>query len=316
MGMVRYDSGVPSPDDLLISTQIMFGIGILMFAIASAHLGEKQTQLSSRSAEGRWRPVPRHQLLPHAPRVRRSRGRPGGPCSVLRRAGEPDPYCQRHALCNAGDSRRRSRCAYSSTLRQFHRLMSPQIYHTYVIWGRNWKVATPLVALFIACTSTPHPSFSFSADPSIRVVSGYFVCGLYPSEPLNSSIFDSPLRAWISAFYAMSCVQSSLTTGLMAYRLWSMDRRTARYRADTGGLMPALLILVQSAALQLLAELIVLVLYASGLSLQYIVLETITPLVVCYAQSLRRRIAAERQSRRPSPSMRSPSASRCARQRR
>lgn len=111
-------------------------------------------------------------------------------------------------------------------------------------------------------------------------VSGYSVCGLYPAEKAGSSIFDPRLLAWISTFYAVSFIQSLLTTGLMAYRIWTADRHAAKYRADKGNLMPILRILVESAALQLIIEIIVLGLYAGGNNAQYILLETITPSVV------------------------------------
>lgn len=114
----------------------------------------------------------------------------------------------------------------------------------------------------------------------------------------------------------MSFVQSLLTTGLMAYRIWSADRRSARYRADTGNLMPILRILVESAALQLLVEMLVLIFYASGLNSQYILLETITPLVVRGTRSLCYRPAADYRLCRPSPSTRSRYVLRCALRRR
>lgn len=148
------------------------------------------------------------------------------------------------------------------------------IYRTYIIWGRNWKIITPLLILLIAGT-----------------VSGYSVCGLYPSETGDASIFDPRLLAWISAFYAVSLVQSLLTTGLMAYRIWRTDRRSAQYRLEKTGLMPVLRILVESAALQLIVELVVLAFYAGGLNAQYVLLETITPIVAITFNAITIRIA-------------------------
>ena len=111
-------------------------------------------------------------------------------------------------------------------------------------------------------------------------MSGYTVCGLYPSETLDSTVFDPRLTHWITTFYAIAFVQSFLTTTLMAYRIWQTDRRSAKYRTGEGNLLPLMRILVESAALQLLVELLLLALYAANINAQYILLELVTPLVV------------------------------------
>ena len=111
-------------------------------------------------------------------------------------------------------------------------------------------------------------------------MSGYSTAALYRTIDATASIFDPVLLHWISAFYATSFIQSFLTTFLMAYRIGMADRKTAKYRMSSGSLMPVLRILVESAALQLVIELIVLILYACNHNTQYILLETITPIVV------------------------------------
>lgn len=73
---------------------------------------------------------------------------------------------------------------------------------------------------------------------------------------------------------------------LMAYRIWTADRRSARYRANRGNLLPVLRILVESAALQLLVEFVLLIMYAINLNAQTILLELVTPLVVRVRTSL------------------------------
>ncbi|KAF7795068.1 hypothetical protein EIP86_006212 [Pleurotus ostreatoroseus] len=148
------------------------------------------------------------------------------------------------------------------------------VYRTWVIWGRDWRAVVLPCALIIAST-----------------VSGYAVCGLYPSEKSDASIFDPRLLHWITAFYAVSFVQSFLTTSLMAYRIWQADRRSAKFRASEGSLLPVLRILVESAALQLVVEFVLLVLYAANENAQYILLELVTPLVAITFNAITIRIA-------------------------
>lgn len=148
------------------------------------------------------------------------------------------------------------------------------IYRTYVIWGRNWRAVILPAALLI-----------------VGMISGYSVCGLYPTEATGRTVFDPRLQAWISTFYAVSFIQSFLTTGLMAFRIWQTDRRSKQYRADKSNLLPVMRILIESAALQLLVEFILLVLYAINLNAQFILLEIVTPLVAITFNAITIRIA-------------------------
>lgn len=126
---------------------------------------------------------------------------------------------------------------------------------------------------------SPQP-LRFIQARSISAVSGYTVCGLYPSQSANETVFDPRLTHWISTFYAIAVIQSAMTTGLMAYKLWQIDRRTAGSRVASGNLFPVLRILVESASLQFVVETILLALYAANYNAQYILLEIVTPLVV------------------------------------
>ncbi|KAI0341499.1 hypothetical protein BDW22DRAFT_1359087 [Trametopsis cervina] len=149
------------------------------------------------------------------------------------------------------------------------------IYRTWVVWGRDWRpVVIPCCLLVVS------------------LVSGYSVCGLYPTEDPNSTVFDPRLMSWIRTFYAISVVQSGLTTGLMAYRIWQTDKRSASYRTNSSGnLMPILRILIESASIQFVAEVILLSLYSANYNAQYMLLELITPLVGITFNAITVRIA-------------------------
>ena len=112
------------------------------------------------------------------------------------------------------------------------------------------------------------------------LVSGYSVCGLYPTEDPNSTVFDPRLMNWITTFYAITVVQGGLTTGLMGFRIWQADQKTASIRTGRSNLMPVLRILIESASIQFMAEVILLSLYSANYNAQYLVLESVTPLVV------------------------------------
>lgn len=67
----------------------------------------------------------------------------------------------------------------------------------------------------------------------------------------------------------------------MSYRIYITHKRSANYNIGQGRLLSILRILVESAALQLIVEIVLLSLYASDINAQYILLESVTPIVVC-----------------------------------
>ncbi|KAJ7462110.1 hypothetical protein FB451DRAFT_1044024, partial [Mycena latifolia] len=73
-------------------------------------------------------------------------------------------------------------------------------------------------------------------------------------------VFDSSIDAWVKTFYSLAVAQNIITTTLMPWCLAATDRKTAAYQVGQGNLKPILRILVESAALYLTAE-IILVLY-------------------------------------------------------
>jgi hypothetical protein len=108
------------------------------------------------------------------------------------------------------------------------------------------------------------------------------VCGLYPTVDPNASIFNPVLLDWITAFYSIAVTQNIITTGLMALRLWQVEKQSARYRLGGGNFIPVMKILVESAALYLLIEILLLALYTVDHNAQYILLECVTPTAVSF----------------------------------
>ncbi|KAF4598325.1 hypothetical protein EYR38_006722 [Pleurotus pulmonarius] len=135
------------------------------------------------------------------------------------------------------------------------------IYRCYILWGQDWRVISLPLLLMVG-----------------SVVSGYTVCALFVKVDPNQTVFDPLLNSWIRAFYSIAVVQNIITTSLMAFRIWRTTHQSAKFRTDKG-LIPILRILVESAALQLVVEILLLALYCSNINAQYILLELVTPVV-------------------------------------
>ncbi|KAF8142258.1 hypothetical protein K438DRAFT_1692179 [Mycena galopus ATCC 62051] len=136
------------------------------------------------------------------------------------------------------------------------------LYRCWILWNRQYTVAVIPMCLLI-----------------VNIVSGSMVTTLFATSDPNASIFSSRLTHWITLYFSVAVVQNVITTGLMALRLWKMDRKSARIRVGGGLVLPVLRILLESAALYLFVQILLLAFYSVNYNAQFIVLETITPVV-------------------------------------
>ena len=96
------------------------------------------------------------------------------------------------------------------------------------------------------------------------------------------TIFGPELIHWMNTIYSLAFVQNSITTGLIAYRIWRQDRRSVAAGISTGSktsLIPVVRIVVESAAIYLLELLVLIVLYALKHNAQFILQEAVVPTV-------------------------------------
>jgi len=167
--------------------------------------------------------------------------------------------------------------AYLGTLSTWHQISKDTLYATqsilgdavavyrcWILWSRNYKLLALPLALLIVST-----------------VAGYLVADILATLPPEDTVSNPRLNSWITTFYVVAVVQNTITTSLMAYRLWITEKESANYRVGKGTFLPVMRILIESAALYLTAELILLVVYKTGSqsNAQYIMLDSITPIV-------------------------------------
>ncbi|KAF7423932.1 hypothetical protein PC9H_009230 [Pleurotus ostreatus] len=135
------------------------------------------------------------------------------------------------------------------------------IYRCFILWNSDWRIIA--LPLFLLVGS---------------LVSGYTVCALFVQIDPTQSVFTNRLNSWIQAFYAIAVVQNIITTSLMAFRIWRTSTKSAQYKTENA-LLPIARILIESAALQLVVEILLLALYSRTVNAQYILLELVTPTV-------------------------------------
>ncbi|KAJ3891020.1 hypothetical protein GG344DRAFT_48182 [Lentinula edodes] len=181
--------------------------------------------------------------------------------------------------------------AYIGNLRPWHHILKDTLYATqenlgsaaaiyrcWVLWSHDWKIIMfPSILLMVNIGMYRLQFLSVISLIEVKplsLVAGYMVCGLYSTVSPTETVFDARLTTWIKIFYSLAVVLNIITTSLMSYRIWRTHQQSSTYVSSSSQLMPIMRILVESAALQLFVETVLLALYSNDINAQYILLES------------------------------------------
>ncbi|KAF8992777.1 hypothetical protein BDQ17DRAFT_1456219 [Cyathus striatus] len=127
------------------------------------------------------------------------------------------------------------------------------IYRTWVLWSYDWKVVVfPIILLIMS-----------------------IIIGVLTFTKLSDVAFNSLTITYYSVAFALSV----MTVGLMSYRIWIAHRNTASDCVGKPRLLSIMWILIESAALQIITEFIILVLSCIYDNPEIIVLEWVPPIL-------------------------------------
>ncbi|KAJ7713304.1 hypothetical protein B0H16DRAFT_1506086 [Mycena metata] len=140
---------------------------------------------------------------------------------------------------------------------------SVAIYRCWILWDRDFRViAVPLILLVGT------------------IVSGAMVCQRLSTLASYSTIFDPAVWDWLVAFYSLGLGQNTMTTGLMASRLWLVGRRSQAYNIrGRSPFFSTMRLLVESAALYFALQISVLVVFLVKSNIQLVLLGSIPPVI-------------------------------------
>jgi len=91
------------------------------------------------------------------------------------------------------------------------------------------------------------------------------------------TIFSPSLVNWMDTIYSLAFVQNTMTTGLIAYRIWVQDRKSQGVVSSSLHLITLIRIIVESASIYVLNVLILIILYALNSNGQFVAQEAIVP---------------------------------------
>ncbi|KIK48550.1 hypothetical protein CY34DRAFT_71598 [Suillus luteus UH-Slu-Lm8-n1] len=134
------------------------------------------------------------------------------------------------------------------------------IYRCYVVWQSVWVIILPSM---LWCSI---------------VVTG--IHAVYGASQYNTSAFDQGLATWVIGFFISTIAANVLSSGLLAYRIWAIERDVATIRASTkGNMMPIIRVLMDAAILYSMALVTTLICFLSSSNGEYVMVDLVMPII-------------------------------------
>lgn len=87
------------------------------------------------------------------------------------------------------------------------------IYRCWVVYGRRWLVVAPSLILFLGC---------------ISVAARLIEIGVEPTTQRTLALNSNQVLAWGMAFFAITAAQNVLTTSVLVWRIWRVEKETEK----------------------------------------------------------------------------------------
>jgi len=135
------------------------------------------------------------------------------------------------------------------------------LYRCHLVWGRQWQVvAFPFILLLGSTTAGVGILYSFAV--------------VVP----DAEIFVIQLQHWILSFFSLTLATNIICTGLVAFKLWDVNRQV-QYFGVNHSFNPIILLVIESGAIYSATLMTLLILYKTESWFQYVLLDAISPIV-------------------------------------
>ncbi|KAG2037501.1 hypothetical protein BDR03DRAFT_999831 [Suillus americanus] len=136
------------------------------------------------------------------------------------------------------------------------------IYRCYVVWQTIWVVILPSM---LWC--------------SVAVTGMYSIYSVSQTTSSSGHIFSQATRQWISAFSGLTIVTNLLSSGLLAYRIWKIERNVANSRTTKITTTSILRVVMDAAILYSIALLCTLIVMVRPNNGSLVMIDVLTPII-------------------------------------
>ncbi|KAG2144352.1 hypothetical protein DEU56DRAFT_732818 [Suillus clintonianus] len=134
------------------------------------------------------------------------------------------------------------------------------IYRCYVVWQSVWVIIIPVI---LWCGSS-----------AAALIAPY-----YASQATGGTIYTNQTGRWITVLFALTLSTNMISSGLLAYRIWTIERNVSLIRATNGTMMPIVRVLVDAAIMYSAALFTILMCFVCANNAEYIMLDMIMPII-------------------------------------
>ncbi|KAG2111462.1 hypothetical protein DEU56DRAFT_896569 [Suillus clintonianus] len=154
------------------------------------------------------------------------------------------------------------------------------IYRCYVVWRSLWMIILPSIMWCTVAVTGVFATYNVSQDRSN-----------------SGNIFAKVLAQWITAFFASTIATNLLSSGLLAYRVWMIERNVSTIRTTKGTMMPMVRVLVDSAGLYSVVLSIILICFVCSNNGESVVVDMAMPIMSIAFYMVLIRLAINRNTR-------------------
>ncbi|KAG1746707.1 uncharacterized protein EDB91DRAFT_1267323 [Suillus paluster] len=135
------------------------------------------------------------------------------------------------------------------------------IYRCYVVWRSVWVIILPsMLWCGVAVTGLTAVSLSLRATG-------------------DGNIYTNQAGQWITPFFSLTISTNLIGSGLLAYRIWTIERNVSAIRTTKGTMMPIVRVLVDAALIYSATLISTLICFINSSNGQYILLDMIMPII-------------------------------------
>ncbi|KAG1730443.1 hypothetical protein EDB19DRAFT_1856249 [Suillus lakei] len=154
------------------------------------------------------------------------------------------------------------------------------IYRCYVVWQRVWVIILPSMLWCSVAVTGVSAVYSFSQ---------------VSRNPTD--IFTTVVADWITAFIVSTLATNLLSSGLLAYRIWMIERSVSTVRTTKGSLVPIVRVLVDAAVLYSVALFTRLICFIYNNNGQEVLADMVMPIISIAFYMVLVRIAVNEKTR-------------------
>ncbi|KAG1721670.1 hypothetical protein EDB19DRAFT_1646309 [Suillus lakei] len=134
------------------------------------------------------------------------------------------------------------------------------IYRCYVVWQSVWVIILPSM---LWCTT------------SVASLIGPY----YDMQATGGDFYINPAGQWLTVFFAFTLSTNFITSGLLVYRIWTIECKVSTIRATNGTLMPILRVFVGGAIMYSVMLFIMLICFVCSNNASVIIHDMIMPII-------------------------------------